>query len=296
MKSIRISGRRLRQILPLFGGPCEAIGQSLQHVHVTTVFRSMATDSAGPNMANNFEFKSIRSLAFLGLSVAGASWIGYEVVGTNRQQVAQCSSPNPGAGMFRGDLPTFTKQEVSKHRTKDSGIWVTYKDGVYDVTQWADIHPGGAQRLMLAAGAAIDPFWAMYAQHNTEQVKEILEEYRIGNLEGGSAPVGDPYANEPKDRHPSLSVRSRTPLNAETPMELLAEALITPNDLFYIRNHLPVPDIDEKEYKLEVGGDGVKSVKLSLEDLKTKFKKHTVVATVQCAGNRRKDLMEGLYC
>lgn len=294
MNSRLISCKNLRQILPLLGGTCEALGQSHQHVHVTTVVRSMATKSSGTTMANRIDFKSTKSLALLGLSVAGAGLIGYEMLGANSQQVVQCSSPHPGAGMYRKDLPTFTKQEVSKHRTKDSGIWVTYKDGVYDVTQWADIHPGGAQRLMLAAGGAIDPFWAMYAQHNTDQVKEILEEYRIGNLEGGATPVEDPYANEPKDRHPSLSVRSRTPLNAETPMELLAEALITPNDLFYIRNHLPVPDIDEKEYKLEVGGDGVKSVKLSLEDLKTKFKKHTVVATVQCAGNRRKDLMEGL--
>ena len=294
MKSRTISCKHLRQILPLLGGTCEAIGQSHQHVHVTMVVRSMATQGSGPTMTSTKDFKSSKSLALLGLSVAGAGWVGYEMLRTSNQQVAQCSSPHPGAGMFRKDLPTFTKQEVSKHRTKDSGIWVTYKDGVYDVTQWADIHPGGAQRLMLAAGGAIDPFWAMYAQHNTDQVKEILEEYRIGNLEGGATPVGDPYANEPKDRHPSLAVRSRTPLNAETPMELLAESLITPNDLFYIRNHLPVPDIDAKEYKLEIGGEGVKSVKLSLEDLKTKFKKHTVVATVQCAGNRRKDLMEGL--
>jgi hypothetical protein len=31
-------------------------------------------------------------------------------------------------------------------------------------------------------GSAIDPFWAMYAQHATAEVANILEEYRIGNL------------------------------------------------------------------------------------------------------------------
>ena len=51
-----------------------------------------------------------------------------------------------------------------------AGIWVTYKDGVYDVTRFVEQHPGGAQRLMLAAGGAIDPFWAMYQQHNNDQV------------------------------------------------------------------------------------------------------------------------------
>ena len=86
---------------------------------------------------------------------------------------------------------------------------MTYKDGVYDVTDWVDLHPGGAARLMLAAGGAIDPFWAMYAQHNTQQVRDILEGYRIGRLKGGaaSAPQADPYANEPRDRLQALQVR-----------------------------------------------------------------------------------------
>ena len=35
---------------------------------------------------------------------------------------------------------------------------------------------------MLAAGGAIDPFWAMYAQHQTAEVRQLLEQYRIGTL------------------------------------------------------------------------------------------------------------------
>lgn len=46
---------------------------------------------------------------------------------------------------------------------------MTYKDGVYDVTKFVEQHPGGLARIMLAAGGAIDPFWAMYQQHNTDQ-------------------------------------------------------------------------------------------------------------------------------
>lgn len=68
------------------------------------------------------------------------------------------------ASLPKEDLPEYTAEEVSKHVTKDSRVWVTYKDGVYDVTEWVDLHPGGASRLMLAAGGPIDPFWAMYAQ------------------------------------------------------------------------------------------------------------------------------------
>jgi sulfite oxidase len=208
-------------------------------------------------------------------------------------RLSQASGPGVVAGAVRPELKTYSKEEVAKHRTKKTGIWVSYKDGVYDVTEWADIHPGGSSRLMLAAGGPIDSFWAMYAQHNTDQVKEILEEYRIGNLEGGAVPVGNPYENQPTDRHPSLGVRSQEPMNAETPLELLAESLLTPNDIFYIRNHLPVPmALRREDYAVQVGGDGLKSLCLSVDELKKNFKQHTIVATIQCTGNRRKDLMD----
>jgi Cytochrome b5-like Heme/Steroid binding domain len=61
--------------------------------------------------------------------------------------------------------------------------------GVYDITDFVGMHPGGADRIMLAAGGAIDPFWAMYAQHNTANVKAILEGMRIGDLVRHAAPV-----------------------------------------------------------------------------------------------------------
>lgn len=55
------------------------------------------------------------------------------------------------------------------------------------MTEWLDGHPGGAAKLMLAAGGAIDPYWAMYQQHNVPEVHKILETYRIGNLKGYTA-------------------------------------------------------------------------------------------------------------
>ena len=139
---------------------------------------------------------------------------------------------------------------------------------------------------------------SLCVQHNTQQVREILEGFRIGRLKGGEehsggATIQDPYENEPTDRHTALSVRSQRPMNAETPMELLADSIITPNELFYIRNHLPVPEVDGEKWRLGVSGEGLKALELSLEDLRTKFRKHSVVATVQCAGNRRNDLMKG---
>ncbi len=46
------------------------------------------------------------------------------------------------AGSFRSDLPIFSREEISKHNTIETRIWVTYKEGVYDITEFIDIHPG----------------------------------------------------------------------------------------------------------------------------------------------------------
>lgn len=192
------------------------------------------------------------------------------------------------------ESPVFTSEEVAEHNSLDKGIWVTYKGQVYDITEFVASHPGGPSKILLAAGGSLEPFWALYAVHSNQHVLDILEEYHIGSLvkDESSRHVGDikdPYANDP-GRHPALKINSKKPFNAEPPTQLLTDSLITPNDIFFVRNHLPVPDIDEKTYELEITGEGMKTMKLSLEDLKTKFSKHTITATMQCAGNRRSEM------
>ena len=60
--------------------------------------------------------------------------------------------------------------------------------------------------------------------------------------------------------------------------------------MFYVRNHLPVPEVDSEEYELEVEVEGKEGVKVfNLEDIK-KLPKHTVTATIMCAGNRRSEM------
>lgn len=127
----------------------------------------------------------------------------------------------------------------------------------------------------------------MYQQHQKPEIKELIEPYKIGKLAGGSSSaqpaMQNPYAAEP-ERHPALVYRSERPCNAETPGHILAANLITPTDVFYVRNHLPVPEVDMASYKLRVEGEGIRTVEFTLDELKSKFKKHTVAATVQCAG------------
>jgi len=190
----------------------------------------------------------------------------------------------------------FTKGDVSKHQTPEQRVWVTYKDGVYDITDFVEMHPGGSSFIMMAAGGAVDPFWQMYQQHLKDEVRTLLQPYRIGRLADYKGPekkdpAEDPWKDEPS-RHPALMPRSNNPCNAETPGSIVAANLITSNDIFYVRNHLPVPPEpeDPAKWQLSIGGEEARSVSLTLEDLKTKFKKTTISATVECAGNRRNEM------
>ena len=36
----------------------------------------------------------------------------------------------------------YTKADVQAHKTKETGVWVTYQGGVYDITNFAENHPG----------------------------------------------------------------------------------------------------------------------------------------------------------
>lgn len=87
-----------------------------------------------------------------------------------------------------------------------------------------------------------------------------------------------------------MLVHEDEPYNAESPPGALA-AKITSLDTFYGRNHAPIPRIDSASWRLRVEGLVDRPLELSMDDLR-RFTERTVVATLQCAGNRRADLIE----
>uniref|UniRef100_A0A182NC90 sulfite oxidase n=1 Tax=Anopheles dirus TaxID=7168 RepID=A0A182NC90_9DIPT len=194
----------------------------------------------------------------------------------------------------RKDLPEYTMDEIVKHNAPSAGIWVTYGVGVYDITSFVPKHPG-SDKVMLAAGGAIDPFWHIFQQHNTKEVLSLLETYRIGNLRAddvvGTKDLHDPWSGEPK-RHPILKAATQKPFNAEPPASVLVDSFLTPNEFFYVRNHLPVPEVELKSYELDMENEKTgKSKTIRFGDL-LKYPKHTVTATIMCGGNRRSEMMD----
>jgi sulfite oxidase len=69
----------------------------------------------------------------------------------------------------------YRLSEVSSHTTKETGIWVIYNNDVYDITKFVANHPGGQDKIMLAAGKSVEPFWRLYRQHyNSKLPMELL--------------------------------------------------------------------------------------------------------------------------
>lgn len=87
-----------------------------------------------------------------------------------------------------------------------------------------------------------------YEKEEQEEVIEVEGGKRIKKTKKEG--IEDAYAFEPGDRHPALIVRSEKPFNAETPLPLLTDSFYTPNDLFFVRNHLPVPKVSSENTSL----------------------------------------------
>lgn len=75
------------------------------------------------------------------------------------------------------------------------------------------------------------------------------------------------------------------PEDLETPLQYL-NGWLTPNDVFFVRQHLPRPVVQESSYRLSVSGRAEKPLDLALDDLR-KLPQHKVPAVLECTGNGR---------
>ena len=83
-----------------------------------------------------------------------------------------------------------------------------------------------------------------------------------------------------------MVVRSFRFVDLETPVEYL-NTWLTPIPHFFVRNHMYEPvQLDAPDWRLSVGGEVEKPLTLSLAEL-SKLETHSVVNTLECAGNGR---------
>ena len=89
-------------------------------------------------------------MRLLGLATGGALLAGGLMMGelqakTREENIIEIT------GDRRPGLPEYSMEEVGKHHSRDERVWVTFKNGVYDITDFIPLHPG-AEKLLMAAG------------------------------------------------------------------------------------------------------------------------------------------------
>jgi DMSO/TMAO reductase YedYZ molybdopterin-dependent catalytic subunit len=83
-----------------------------------------------------------------------------------------------------------------------------------------------------------------------------------------------------------MILRSFRFVDIETPVEYF-DSWLTPVPHFFVRNHMHEPsELDPGDWRLSLGGEVEKPITLNLAEL-AKFETHSVVNTLECAGNGR---------
>ncbi|HUI57298.1 MAG TPA: sulfite oxidase [Bryobacteraceae bacterium] len=83
-----------------------------------------------------------------------------------------------------------------------------------------------------------------------------------------------------------MIVHNDRPEDLETPVRYF-DSWVTPNDAFFVRQHIPRPaPIDRESYRLTINGMVSKPLQLRLEELRN-LTQYTIPATIECTGNGR---------
>jgi nitrate reductase (NAD(P)H) len=104
--------------------------------------------------------------------------------------------------------------------------------------------------------------------------------------------VKTPDSHVPRDPR-LIRLTGVHPFNVEAPLSALYdEGFLTTKDLHYVRNHGPVPKVEDGEvmsWEFVVEGLVENPLRLTLRDLLSDFEQLTYPITLVCAGNRRKE-------
>lgn len=101
-----------------------------------------------------------------------------------------------------------------------------------------------------------------------------------------------PDAHVPRDPR-LIRLTGVHPFNVEAPLsDLYSEGFLTSPDLFYVRNHGAVPEVQDEEcldWEFSVEGLVQNPLRITLRDLLQEYENVTYPITLVCAGNRRKE-------
>ncbi|XP_053616488.1 cytochrome b5-like [Plodia interpunctella] len=83
--------------------------------------------------------------------------------------------------MAESTVKTYTLAEVAQRDGRAGApMWMVYKDSVYDVTNYANEHPGGVESIVEEAGT--DATKAFDQSGHTSDAREIMKKLKIGEI------------------------------------------------------------------------------------------------------------------
>ncbi|PVU85998.1 hypothetical protein BB561_003207 [Smittium simulii] len=95
---------------------------------------------------------------------------------------------------------SYKAEEIEQHN-KRSDAWITIDRKVYDVTKFIEEHPGGEETILENAGSdATDNFNDI---GHSEDAKELLKKFYLGELEGRVPTANSPYKVDPISKPPN---------------------------------------------------------------------------------------------
>lgn len=107
------------------------------------------------------------------------------------------------------------------------------------------------------------------------------------NMPAGFVPAAFAQDSDVLSGKDGLALLNDRPVNAETPPELLDDA-VTPTSRHFVRNNgIPPENVDPEGWTLTVDGFVDNKLELSIADLREQFEVVTLQLTLECGGNGR---------
>lgn len=147
---------------------------------------------------------------------------------------AAASAPPPSAAKDVGKSKLISMAEVRRHN-REEDVWIVVKGKVYDCTEYLDLHPGGADSILINAGEdATDDFVAI---HSTKATK-MLDKFYVGDLDPASVDdghVAEDRVCEKTGRRVALDPKHKRAYS-------LQKKTVLSRDSFELDFALPTPD------------------------------------------------------
>lgn len=130
------------------------------------------------------------------------------------------------------DLPVYDVDAISKHNTPEDG-WLVIRGGVYNITKFAEFHPGGKAILFQNLGTDVTEAFMEPSIHlHSDKAWRMLERYKVGTTASAKA------SEEATSNAKLLSI-------ADIKQPLVSQVLNMQPDLYqwWVHNYPPVASV-----------------------------------------------------